>query len=620
MSDLNIACLISPMADTEGPMEIKGNTLTGAKKIMGKYGEIGLEATITFGEENPKSIHTDILSIGNKKEVTSLQQTAIAMFQPAKHPGTLDVHAMEKDTSDLDAFAVAGLLTGMLNGLENKPDLVLVGRESFDYSHGVVGPAIAQKLGIPYFSGVNEIKLNDGLKSVTATFHEGNDKIVHEVPLPAVFGTTDWLNGKDSARFTSLKGVMMAKKFKRKTVDETDATSTTAISAIEPVKSERKNRRLEEGEGAEKAKQALDILVNQDKVLTADAGSDDGAASSAGSADWGTGDVGSLALNDDVVVIGDHDGTNIRLSTKQILSQARKVADAAGKKVSLLLFTNKGDSFPAGCSGSGADRVIAVEGSSFGHPSVEAYAKALNALVPGGPAFLMLVAHDMGRDVGSYMASQYAGGLLQDACEINLDGGALSGKRIVSNARFTTAESITASGKPQVATLRATAFDPVESDAATSHLRVSVSVETTDSVKEVVAGEQTKGIPLNEAKVIVSGGRGMKAADNFTGLESLAQVMGGAVGASRAVTDLEWVPHNLQIGHTGTTVAPDIYFAVGISGAIQHLTGMLGAKYIVAVNPDGDAPIHKHADLSVIDKWENFIGPFTEEVKKALGK
>jgi len=111
----------------------------------------------------------------------------------------------------------------------------------------------------------------------------------------------------------------------------------------------------------------------------------------------------------------------------------------------------------------------------------------------------------------------------------------------------------------------------------------------------------------------------MKGPENFTHLEKLAGLLGGTVGASRAVTDLDWVPHNLQIGQTGTTVAPDVYFACGISGAIQHLTGMVGSKYIVAINPDGDAPIHKHADLSIIDKWENIIPTLIEVVGKAVG-
>ncbi len=624
MSNLNIACLLSPMADTEGPMDIAGgNTLTGSKKIMGKYGEVGLEATITFAEENPNTIHTDILSIGKAKEVTSLQQTAIAMIQPKKHPGTLGVHAVNDDGIDgRDAFEVADMLVAMINKLENKPDLVFAGRESWDYAHGVVGPAVAQKLGMPYYSGVNEVKLNDGMKSVTATFIEGNDKIVYDIPLPAVFGTTDWLNGKDSARFTSLKGVMGAKKFKRNQMEVADlgisASSKTAITAIEVVKSERKNRKVAAEESGAIAAEMIDVLVNQDKALAA-GGSGDAAGGAGGSANWAAADAAGLNLAADVVVIADHDHKALRLSTKQAVSQARKIADATGKKVTLLVLAKEAGSIGDSCFGFGVDRVVAATSDLFEHTHVNSAGKAIAQLLGDAPSFVVTIANDLGRDLAASLAARYDAGLLQDVVSLTIDGGKLAGTRVVSNARFITSEKIVADGA-QIVSVRATAFDPIESDIQPSFHTVSVSgIDVNAKVAGVTKGEQATGVPLNEAKIIVSGGRGMKDAANFGQLQELANMFGGAMGASRAVTDLDWVPHNLQIGQTGTTVAPDVYFAVGISGAIQHLTGMLGSKYIVAVNPDADAPIHKHADLSVVDKWENVIPAFSQEIKKVLG-
>ncbi len=624
MSKLNIACLLSPMADTEGPMDIvDGKALTGSKKIMGKYGEVGLEATIAFAEERPDAIHTDLLSVGKAKEIGSLQQSAIAMIQPAKHPGTLGVHALEvEDIDNRDAFSVAELLVRMIQGLENQPQLIFAGRESWDYAHGVVGPAVAQKLDLPYYSGVNEIKINDDLASVTATFIEGADKVSCHVALPAVFGTTDWLNGKDSARFTSLKGVMMAKKFKRTISDaSTDASSQTDIHHIEAVKSERKNHTLKDADGPVLAKQAVDILVNKDKALAAGGSSGDGDSAGAVDIAWSDADAASLDFANQVVLVADHDGASIRLSTRQALSQARKIADAAGMGVTLAILAERADSLGAGAAGYGADRVLAIESPHFKRATLEACATHLAALFAASqPAFFMTVANDLGRDLAAYMASGFGGGLLQDVAEIGLEDGKLRGKRIVANARFMTDESILDSGRCQSASLRATAFDPVPDERPTAFHKTAAdaSVSLNASVVQVEAGEQTKGIPLNEAKIIVSGGRGMKDPANFAQLDKLAALLGGAVGASRAVTDLNWVPHQLQIGQTGTTVAPDIYFAIGISGAIQHLTGMLGSRYIVAINPDEDAPIHKNADLSIIDKWENALEPLTQELSAAL--
>ena len=625
MSNLNIACLLSPMADTEGPMDIEnGTVLTGAKKIMGKYGEVGLEATITFGENHPNQVHTDILSIGKTKEVTSIQQTAIAMFQPAKHPGTLGVHALNlENVDDYDGFAIAEMLAAMINQFENKPDMIFAGRESWDYAHGIVGPALAQKLGYPFYSGVNEIAINDDLKSVKATFIEGNDKVVFDISLPAVFGTTDWLNGKDSARFTSLKGVMMAKKFKRTVVEDLapdpHSANRTKISTIDPVKSERKNRRLEDGEGADKAKQAIDILVSQDKALTLNTSADSGdSAHGSQATDWQAQDISALDLSDDVLVIADHDGNQVRQSTLKTLGLARKIANANSKSVSLLTFSESCNNLGSSAAGYGADRVVAITNSQFKYPTVETLTRALEGIAPN-PTTVFTVANDLGRDLAAFLAAKYDGGLLQDIVGLETEG-TMQGTRIVSNARFQTKEEILPNAKAHFISVRAAAFDPAPEERATNFTSVAINdLSSSAKLVDVVRGAEIKGIPLNEAKIIFSGGRGMKGPDNFQILDDLANQLRGAVGASRAVTDLEWVPHNLQIGQTGTTVAPDVYFAVGISGAIQHLTGMLGSKYIVAINHDGDAPIHKHADLSIIDKWENVLPSFVQEIKSMIG-
>jgi len=624
MSKLNIACLLSPMADTEGPMDIEnGTALTGAKKIMGKYGEVGLEATITYGESHPDQIHTDILSIGKSKEVTGIQQTAIAMFQPAKHPGSLGVHALELDDIDTyDAFAIAGLLEGMVGQLENKPDLIFAGRESSDYSHGVVGPALAEKLGYAYYSGVNEVKINDDMKTVTATFIEGNDKVILDIQMPAVFGTTDWLNGKDSARFTSLKGVMMAKKFKRNIVshdaiDLGKGQNKTRIDSIEPVKSERKNRTLAEGEGGDKAKEAIEILVNQDKALDIGSGSESGGGSELGEISWEQGD--PVNLGEDVIVIADHDGNQIRQSTHKTLGIARKVADQQGKSVTLLIFAESQGQLANSAVGFGADRVVLVQNPAFKNSTIQVLSEAFGQVV-NNPQIVITVATDLGRDLAAFLASKSNGGLLQDVVDLEANDN-LVGTRVVSNARFQTKESFLPEAESKFVSVRAAALDPVADDRAPKFFQVTLSeaLPSNSTLNSIVQGAEVKGIPLNEAKIIFSGGRGMKAPENFAKLQELADLLGGAVGASRAVTDLEWVPHNLQIGQTGTTVAPDVYFAVGISGAIQHLTGMLGSKYIVAINHDADAPIHKHADLSIVDKWENVLPQLTQEFKNLVG-
>lgn len=630
MSKLNIACLIAPMIDTEGPMNIAGNgVLDGAKRIIGKYGEVGLEAAITFGSEHPNQIHLDILSVGDEKSVTAIQQNAIAMIQPATHPGTLGVHALTIDNLDeQDPFSIAEMLCAMINQLENRPHMILVGRESWDYAHGVVGPAIAQKLGMGFYSGVSEIALAEDLSAVTATFQQGNDKLVYDVELPVVFGTTDWLNGKDSARFTSLKGVMMAKRFARTKHTLSDLgieapAPKTEVLSIEPVKSDRKNHRVDDGEAGDKVKAAMNWLINEDKALSVEGGTEGNGDSAATSVDWAGVSATELGLAEDLLVIADHDGSSMRKSTAQVAAALKPLATVLNKKLSLLVFAKDLDGVGSGARGIGFDRIVGVESDLFERATLVGYAHAMRQLL-GNPASCVIatVAHDFGRDLAAHLASQWNGAVLQDAVALSHQDGRLVATRVVANARFVLSEAIKQGVACQTASVRATAFDPHQSNDASEFLRVDLASQPDMNavVKEFVAGVESKGIPLNEAKIVVSGGRGMKGADNFAHLYELADILGGAVGASRAVTDLGWVPHNLQIGQTGTTVAPDIYIAIGISGAIQHLTGMLDSKYIVAINSDAEAPIHQHADISIVDRWENVMAPLIEAFRGAMGK
>ena len=177
-----------------------------------------------------------------------------------------------------------------------------------------------------------------------------------------------------------------------------------------------------------------------------------------------------------------------------------------------------------------------------------------------------------------------------------------------------------ASGPVQLATIRSRAFEPLPPDSARQAAIHTLEIDV-DSISSPVSlvertQEEMQGISLDQAQIIVSGGRGMEDKEGFSVLEDLAQVLGAAVGGSRPAADLGWVPHSQLVGQTGKIVAPNLYIAVAISGAPQHMAGAGSSKTIVAINKDEDAPIFKVAHLGVVDEWQNIIPAFTAACKE----
>ncbi|MGB1588972.1 MAG: electron transfer flavoprotein subunit alpha/FixB family protein [Candidatus Poseidoniaceae archaeon] len=246
----------------------------------------------------------------------------------------------------------------------------------------------------------------------------------------------------------------------------------------------------------------------------------------------------------------------------------------------------------AGCS-----KVMAVKGDCFNNYDASSWAQAIDAAVPAGVIFG--AASPQTKDLVARIAARRNISVVQDV--VGIDGNNLTSPIYSGKAM----QTVAISGDAAIS-VRANVFSSAESTASEVSV-VDQSGDIATAVNEVIARASAR-LDVSEANIIISGGRGMGSPDNFTHLEKIADVLGAAVGASRAAVDTwDEIPHSMQVGQTGKTVNPNLYIAVGISGAIQHLAGMRSSKYIVAINKDADAPIFAHADYGIVSTWEDAL-------------
>ncbi|MDQ0256455.1 electron transfer flavoprotein alpha subunit [Evansella vedderi] len=267
----------------------------------------------------------------------------------------------------------------------------------------------------------------------------------------------------------------------------------------------------------------------------------------------------------------------------------------------------------------GVDRVLKVESEKLAQYTPEGYTQALQAVVEKEDPDGIILGHtSIGRDVAPKLAARIGFGLVSDAISLEITGEEVIFTRpIYSGKAF---EKMVVKDGLIFATIRPNNIAALEKNDTLTGKVESVDVDIKDLqtiIKEVVKNTAS-GVDLSEASVIVAGGRGMKGAENFKILDELAEVLGGAVGASRGACDAEYCDYALQIGQTGKVVTPDLYIAVGISGAIQHVAGMSNSKVIVAINKDPEAEIFQIADYGIVGDLFDVVPKLTEEFKKVL--
>ncbi|MFP5289017.1 MAG: electron transfer flavoprotein subunit alpha/FixB family protein [Thermoanaerobaculia bacterium] len=300
----------------------------------------------------------------------------------------------------------------------------------------------------------------------------------------------------------------------------------------------------------------------------------------------------------------------LKKASREALSIGRKLAEAAGGD--LVAFAV--DAAAAAEAGRYGAKKLYV--APLGHYSTEPYTAAMaQAVSEVQPSIVLFAGTSDGRDLAPRLAARLNVGVASDVDRLEWTDGKLRARRpVYSGKAFATVE---VTGTPAIATTRPNAFPPEESGGGAAEV-ANVSASADNRVKVVETKEPEAGeLSLAEADIIVSGGRGLKEAANFSYIRDLAHAINGAVGASRAVVDAGWIDHQHQVGQTGRVVSPNLYIAAGVSGAIQHLAGMSSSKHLIAINKDPEAPIFRVADLGVVGDLFQILPVLTEEVKKA---
>jgi electron transfer flavoprotein alpha subunit len=270
----------------------------------------------------------------------------------------------------------------------------------------------------------------------------------------------------------------------------------------------------------------------------------------------------------------------------------------------------------------GADKVLVVDDPNLAEYNTDTFLQAmLHVVEQASPGVILFGQTNLGRDLAPRLGYRLDTGVIMDTVELAMEGDRLHGTRPAYGGNARAVNMVKTS--PQIATVRAKSQDPLEADASRQGevTKVAAGIDPSAIRVKVIdrKGVPAEGIRLEDADVVVSGGRGLGGPENFNVIEELAQALGGAVGASRAVCDLEWRPVAEQVGLTGKVVSPTLYIAVAISGASQHMAGCSGAKNIVAINKDADANIFKAARFGIVEDYSKVMKPLIEAVKKEKG-
>ncbi|MDA1349686.1 MAG: electron transfer flavoprotein subunit alpha/FixB family protein [Chloroflexi bacterium] len=325
-----------------------------------------------------------------------------------------------------------------------------------------------------------------------------------------------------------------------------------------------------------------------------------------------------------ILVAGEWNEDGLQSSTAELLAVGRSLASVSGVQVYVAVLGSVPESVSHEAISLGADSVYVLRDPLLNEGGLDAAVAAFEAICrQTGPEVMLFAKTAVGSEAGPRVAFRLGVGAAQDCIKVEVEADSnrvvvtrpVYGGNAMARLRFPGAD-------PQVIVVRGKAYEPLTADATRQGQVVPVDVSLDPAVVKSRRVETVKaeaaGVRLEDASVVVGGGRGLGGPEPFEQLEELARLLGGAVGASRAVCDAGWLDHGCQIGLTGKTITPNLYITVGISGASQHMAGCSGAKHLVAINKDADSNIFKAASLGVVGDWKAVLPSFIETVRELV--
>ncbi len=332
-----------------------------------------------------------------------------------------------------------------------------------------------------------------------------------------------------------------------------------------------------------------------------------------------------MAEHKGVLVFAEAKDGKLSARAAELLGGSRKLADELGQELSATLIGVEGDSLARQTIASGADRVYLVDSPQPQEYPLDYCVAVMEQVTKEAMPRIILLGHtSLGRDLAPRLAFRLGTAAITDCIAVAIEP---ESKRFLmtksvygGNAQAT----YTSDYDPKIATVRAKAMSPLEPDSSRKGeiIRIKTTVDPATIRTRVVeqVKKEPEGVKLEEAPVVIAGGRGIGGAEGFAQIAELAKLLQGAMGATRAPCDNGWVPNTIQIGLSGKTVTPDLYLAIAISGSSQHLSGCSGAKVIVAINKDAEANVFKAAHYGVVGDWKRVLPAFTQKVKELLAE